>query len=485
MKVKAERGHLGTAIKAEVRAKAEARLKGEGRRPSLSQLLLKTDVKRESRREEKHEVKAKTERGAKEPTDWTAELLRRGQLLRNMAAKDNIRVKLEMLKQKNGKKATKLEKGKVCVKSEKGGKAKAKKSKRKKGKPTAARRNASREVMSREIPLSPDLANLLSATSLSRPEAVKRLWAYCKDQGMQNPADGREVIFDEKLSEMFGVERARMTDFIGLLVPHLLYAGSSSLGSETSDPPPTTPQKLERPSVLSPTILKVQQTPRVEGTPVAVKRARPEEEAPEIGSSSSEGCGSFVKRLKAETEFAVTKQVSIEVPPRLLRFDRTSVVVDFTPPPGLGGVELEVVATPQRGPSQPDAIRLISAPCKVEFLEGVDGNMEPRGQADVADLDPAQAYDIVVSIRGQPPSPHAPRATLPQRAEPAKWTAQEALCWSASLQVPELSQKVREYAIDGATLMTLGEEDLRALGLVAPFLLRRVLSGIVALRSGV
>ena len=78
--VKAERGHLGTAIKAEVRAKAEARLKGEGRRPSLSQLLLKTDVKRESRREEKHEVKAKTERGAKECATREGHVARAGRV---------------------------------------------------------------------------------------------------------------------------------------------------------------------------------------------------------------------------------------------------------------------------------------------------------------------------------------------------------------------------------------------------------------------
>merc|ERR1712176_1087568 len=78
-------------------------------------------------------------------------------------------------------------------------------------------------VMSREIALGQELSELLGATALSRPEAVSRLWAYCRDNGMLNPENKREIQFDTKLERMMGTSTATMPQLISLLNPHLDY----------------------------------------------------------------------------------------------------------------------------------------------------------------------------------------------------------------------------------------------------------------------
>jgi len=152
-----------------------------------------------------------------------------------------------------------------------------------------------------------------------------------------------------------------------------------------------------------------------------------------------------------------------------------------------------VVATPVRNAAaaMKEGLGLLP-PCptlrksfSMELLEGVGGSFEPHGQVELTGLDPEAAYRISIGIvdddRGAIGSFDV---TLPQRANPSKWTPQEALQWCASMQVPEFTRKAKEYCIDGATLLSLGEEDLRALGLVVPFMLKRVLAGLDKLRNG-
>merc|ERR1711971_6246 len=75
---------------------------------------------------------------------------------------------------------------------------------RKKPRVTAKRRKASREAMAREIALSAELGDILGASALSRPETVRRLWAYCRDNDMLNPENKREICFNQDLENMFG-----------------------------------------------------------------------------------------------------------------------------------------------------------------------------------------------------------------------------------------------------------------------------------------
>merc|ERR1712176_410983 len=89
---------------------------------------------------------------------------------------------------------------------------------------TAKRRKASANAMKREIPVSNELADLLGSTSLSRPEAVRKLWIYCRENGMLNPANKREIQFDDKLEKMMGTPTATMPQLISLLNPHFEYS---------------------------------------------------------------------------------------------------------------------------------------------------------------------------------------------------------------------------------------------------------------------
>ena len=63
-------------------------------------------------------------------------------------------------------------------------------------------------------PLRPsaELAAVVGAEPLSRPEAVSRIWVYIKEHKLQNPGDRREILADDKLRAVFGGQN-RVTMF--------------------------------------------------------------------------------------------------------------------------------------------------------------------------------------------------------------------------------------------------------------------------------
>ncbi|KAI9028352.1 SWIB/MDM2 domain-containing protein, partial [Phycomyces nitens] len=55
---------------------------------------------------------------------------------------------------------------------------------------------------------SPALSAVLGGdTELSRPEIVKKLWVYIKSNELQDPADRRFILCDNKLRSLFGQDR--------------------------------------------------------------------------------------------------------------------------------------------------------------------------------------------------------------------------------------------------------------------------------------
>lgn len=69
--------------------------------------------------------------------------------------------------------------------------------------------------------LSPQLAELLGETELSRPQTVKMLWAYIKENELQNPQDKREILLDDKLKAAFGVDKVTGFSLNKYLSKHL------------------------------------------------------------------------------------------------------------------------------------------------------------------------------------------------------------------------------------------------------------------------
>ncbi|RVX66052.1 hypothetical protein B0A52_09986 [Exophiala mesophila] len=59
--------------------------------------------------------------------------------------------------------------------------------------------------------LSPALSNLFDgAIQLSRPETTKRIWQYIKSNDLQDPADKRFIICDDRMREVFRQDKVHM-----------------------------------------------------------------------------------------------------------------------------------------------------------------------------------------------------------------------------------------------------------------------------------
>jgi upstream activation factor subunit UAF30 len=54
------------------------------------------------------------------------------------------------------------------------------------------------------------LAALVQEDSLSRPQVVKKLWAYIKGNSLQNPANGREIMCDGAMRAVFNTDKIDM-----------------------------------------------------------------------------------------------------------------------------------------------------------------------------------------------------------------------------------------------------------------------------------
>jgi chromatin remodeling complex protein RSC6 len=66
------------------------------------------------------------------------------------------------------------------------------------------------------------LAAVVGATSLSRGEVVSKMWTYIKAHNLQNPANKREIVADDKLRPIFdGKDRVDMFEMNKHLAKHL------------------------------------------------------------------------------------------------------------------------------------------------------------------------------------------------------------------------------------------------------------------------
>ncbi|TCD60622.1 hypothetical protein EIP91_009768 [Steccherinum ochraceum] len=74
---------------------------------------------------------------------------------------------------------------------------------------------------SKEYTLSEPLAALLSAEKMSRPQVVKHLWVHIRGENLQNPSDKREIICDDGMRAVFGVDKMNMFTMNKMLGQHL------------------------------------------------------------------------------------------------------------------------------------------------------------------------------------------------------------------------------------------------------------------------
>jgi upstream activation factor subunit UAF30 len=72
-------------------------------------------------------------------------------------------------------------------------------------------------------PLQPsnELSAVVGSEPLPRAEVVSKVWDYIKTHNLQDPANKREIMADEKLQAVFGKERVTMFEMNKHLAQHL------------------------------------------------------------------------------------------------------------------------------------------------------------------------------------------------------------------------------------------------------------------------
>jgi len=68
---------------------------------------------------------------------------------------------------------------------------------------------------------SPELAAVIGPEAVPRTEATKRLWEYIKANNLQNPANKRNILCDDKLMAVMGKREVTMFEMTGLVGRHL------------------------------------------------------------------------------------------------------------------------------------------------------------------------------------------------------------------------------------------------------------------------
>ncbi|KAI3665725.1 hypothetical protein L6452_44355 [Arctium lappa] len=92
--------------------------------------------------------------------------------------------------------------------------------------------------------LSPQLQQFTGAPELARTEVVKQLWIYIREHNLQDPANKRNILCDEPLRELFGVDSIDMFQMNKALAKHIWPLNSD--GAPVSLAPKEKPQKKER-----------------------------------------------------------------------------------------------------------------------------------------------------------------------------------------------------------------------------------------------
>ncbi len=77
-------------------------------------------------------------------------------------------------------------------------------------------------ALSKPLTVSPELEAVIGAGPMPRTEVVKKIWVYIKKNNLQNPANKRNILADEKLKVVFGGKgEVTMFEMTKLLSPHL------------------------------------------------------------------------------------------------------------------------------------------------------------------------------------------------------------------------------------------------------------------------
>jgi chromatin remodeling complex protein RSC6 len=75
--------------------------------------------------------------------------------------------------------------------------------------------------LQRPVQPSEDLAPITGSDPLPRSQVVSKMWDYIRKNNLQNPENKREILADETLKKVFGVDKVSMFEMNKHLSRHL------------------------------------------------------------------------------------------------------------------------------------------------------------------------------------------------------------------------------------------------------------------------
>ncbi|GAC1579752.1 MAG: SWIB/MDM2 domain-containing protein [Sphingomicrobium sp.] len=75
--------------------------------------------------------------------------------------------------------------------------------------------------LARPVTPSPELAAVVGSDPLPRSEVVSKVWDHIRKNNLQNPANKREILADDKLKKVFGKDSCTMFEMNKHLSAHL------------------------------------------------------------------------------------------------------------------------------------------------------------------------------------------------------------------------------------------------------------------------
>ena len=75
--------------------------------------------------------------------------------------------------------------------------------------------------LARPVTPSADLAAIVGPSPLPRSEVVSKVWDHIRKNNLQNPNNKREILADDKLRKVFGVDKCTMFEMNKHLSRHL------------------------------------------------------------------------------------------------------------------------------------------------------------------------------------------------------------------------------------------------------------------------
>jgi chromatin remodeling complex protein RSC6 len=85
-------------------------------------------------------------------------------------------------------------------------------------KPEAPKKNS---AFMKALKPSAQLAAVIGPDAVPRTEVTKKLWDYIKKNNLQNPANKRNILCDDKLKAVMGKDEVTMFEMTGLVGKHL------------------------------------------------------------------------------------------------------------------------------------------------------------------------------------------------------------------------------------------------------------------------